>query len=41
VVVEGGPHGITWTHSEQVNQGLMEFLGEKKAAGRDNKEFAA
>jgi pimeloyl-ACP methyl ester carboxylesterase len=41
VVVEGGPHGITWTHSEQVNQGLMEFLGEKKAAGRDNKEVAA
>jgi len=29
VVVEGGPHGITWTHSQQVNQGLMEFLGEK------------
>jgi pimeloyl-ACP methyl ester carboxylesterase len=41
VVVEGGPHGITWTHSEQVNQGLMEFLGEKKSAGRDNKEVAA
>ena len=41
VVVEGGPHGITWTHSQQVNQGLMEFLGEKKAAGRDNKEVAA
>ena len=40
VVVEGGPHGITWTHSEQVNQGLMEFLGEKKSAGRDNKEVA-
>jgi non-heme chloroperoxidase len=41
VVVEGGPHGILWTHSEQVNQGLMEFLGEKKSAGRDNKEVAA
>jgi pimeloyl-ACP methyl ester carboxylesterase len=41
VVVEGGPHGITWTHAEQVNQALMEFLGEKKSAGRDNKEVAA
>ena len=41
VVVEGGPHGITWTHAEQVNQSLIQFLGEKKSAGRDNKEVAA
>jgi pimeloyl-ACP methyl ester carboxylesterase len=41
VVVEGGPHGITWTHAEQVNQALIQFLGEKKSAGRDNKEVAA
>jgi pimeloyl-ACP methyl ester carboxylesterase len=41
VVVEGGPHGITWTHAEQVNQALIQFLGEKKSAGRDNKEAAA
>ena len=26
VVVEGGPHGITWTHAEQVNAALLEFL---------------
>ena len=26
VVVEGGPHGITWTHAEEVNAALMEFL---------------
>lgn len=28
VVIEGGPHGIAWTHAERVNQALMEFLGQ-------------
>ena len=32
VVVEGGPHCITWTHSEIVNRELLAFLGEGKAA---------
>lgn len=27
-VVQGGPHGITWTHAEQVNRELMAFLGQ-------------
>ena len=31
VVVKDGPHCITWTHAEQVNQALMEFLGERQA----------
>jgi non-heme chloroperoxidase len=26
VMVEGGPHNIGWTHPEQVNKALMEFL---------------
>ena len=26
-VVKGGPHGVTWTHGEQVNRELVEFLG--------------
>lgn len=26
VVVEGGPHGVIWTHAEQVNHGLVNFL---------------
>jgi len=30
VVVEGGPHGLTWTHAEQVNKELLEFLGPTK-----------
>lgn len=26
VTVEGGPHNIAWTHPEEVNQALMDFL---------------
>ena len=29
VVVKGGPHYITWTHAEEVNSELLNFLGEK------------
>ncbi len=32
VVVEGGPHGLTWTHAAQVNGALLEFLGETRRA---------
>jgi non-heme chloroperoxidase len=28
LVVKDGPHCITWTHAEQVNDGLLEFLGK-------------
>jgi pimeloyl-ACP methyl ester carboxylesterase len=31
VVVKDGPHCITWTHAEEVNQALVEFLGQKLA----------
>jgi pimeloyl-ACP methyl ester carboxylesterase len=27
VVIKDGPHGLTWTHAEQVNHSLVEFLG--------------
>jgi non-heme chloroperoxidase len=27
VVVEGGPHAIPWTHTDQVNKALLGFLG--------------
>jgi len=26
VVIEGGPHGLNWTHAEEVNRALLEFL---------------
>jgi non-heme chloroperoxidase len=28
VRVEGGPHNIGWTHPEEVNEALLEFLNE-------------
>ena len=33
VIIPDGPHGITWTHAEQVNLELVNFLGQKLAAG--------
>ncbi len=32
VPVEGGPHNIGWTHPEEVNDALLEFLGAKVPA---------
>jgi non-heme chloroperoxidase len=32
VVVEGGPHAITWTHADKVNPALLDFLGQEKSA---------
>jgi pimeloyl-ACP methyl ester carboxylesterase len=29
VVIEGGPHGLNWTHADQVNRELLDFLGQK------------
>jgi pimeloyl-ACP methyl ester carboxylesterase len=28
-VIEGGPHGLNWTHAEEVNRELLSFLGKK------------
>ena len=25
--IEGGPHGMIWTHAEEINQALIDFLG--------------
>jgi non-heme chloroperoxidase len=27
VVIKDGPHGIAWTHTEEVNRELLNFLG--------------
>ena len=32
MVVKGGPHGITWTHADEVNAELLAFLSEKGAS---------
>jgi non-heme chloroperoxidase len=31
VVIEGGPHAIPWTHTDQVNAALLHFLGHPAA----------
>src|ERR1700737_3142477 len=38
VVVKDGPHCITWTHADEVNRELLEFLGKK--IGQSNKQVA-
>lgn len=30
VVVQGGPHGLTWTHADQVNPELVAFLAQSQ-----------
>jgi non-heme chloroperoxidase len=32
-VVKGGPHCITWTHADEVNRELVNFLGEASGKG--------
>jgi non-heme chloroperoxidase len=38
LVVKDGPHCITWTHAEEVNAGLLNFLAEK--VGKSRKQVA-
>jgi non-heme chloroperoxidase len=26
IEIDGGPHGIAWTHAEEVNRALLDFL---------------
>jgi non-heme chloroperoxidase len=32
VVIEGGPHAIAWTHAEEVNRALLQFIDAKAPA---------
>ena len=43
ISVEGGPHNIGWTHPEESNKALLEFLAEdtERAAGLDRDLTAA
>jgi len=31
-LVKGGPHGVIWTHAEEINAALLEFLDSESAA---------
>jgi non-heme chloroperoxidase len=33
IVIAGGPHAIIWTHADQVNQALLDFIGHPGRAG--------
>jgi non-heme chloroperoxidase len=35
VQIPGGPHGIAWTHTEQVNSELISFIGRKAQPSRE------
>jgi hypothetical protein len=32
-VIAGGPHAIIWTHADEVNQALLDFIGHPGLAG--------
>ena len=32
-VIAGGPHAIIWTHADEVNQALLDFIGHPGRAG--------
>jgi non-heme chloroperoxidase len=38
VVIEGGPHAIIWTHADEVNQALLQFIGQLGLAGKTHDE---
>jgi non-heme chloroperoxidase len=38
LIVKDGPHGIPWTHAEEVNAEMLSFLGEQ--AGKPGREAA-
>jgi non-heme chloroperoxidase len=41
VRIEGGPHNIGWTHPDEVNHALLEFLGEPQRMGSAEESAAA
>jgi non-heme chloroperoxidase len=32
-VIAGGPHAVIWTHADEVNQALLDFIGHPGRAG--------
>jgi hypothetical protein len=39
-IVEGGPHNIGWTHPEEVNAALLEFLNAPESTVRTEEAVA-
>ena len=40
LVIEGTPHGMLWTHADQVNEALVNFLGGRPVGKRWPQERA-
>jgi non-heme chloroperoxidase len=38
VVIKDGPHNIAWTHADELNTALLQFLGKSAAKGRSPAE---
>jgi non-heme chloroperoxidase len=34
-VIAGGPHAIIWTHADEVNRAMLDFIGHLGPAGQD------
>ena len=32
-VIAGGPHAVIWTHADEVNQALLDFIGHSGQVG--------
>ena len=41
VVVEGAPHGLLWTHADEVNRALLEFLAAEAATTKQGQAVMA
>jgi non-heme chloroperoxidase len=41
VTIKDGPHAVTWTHAEEVNAALVDFLGAGKTSGKNGKAKTA
>jgi len=36
-IITGGPHAITWTHADEVNQAMLDFIRRPGRAGRQSR----
>jgi non-heme chloroperoxidase len=41
VVIDGAPHGCLWTHADEVNRALLEFLAEDRSVSPETGQVAA
>jgi non-heme chloroperoxidase len=35
IVIAGGPHAIIWTHADEVNQVLLDFIGHPPSGSQN------